>query len=304
MNLLFIALFPPILWVLSDYFDKFYLNKFIKKSGGESVVFSTSLLSVIVLIFIGIFFPNSISMTWTSILVLLISGIVTQASFLIYIRALSTDDVTTVVPLLQIVPIFSYVLGYYFLGEKLLPFQILAMALIIIGSIVLTLEFQEKKLRIKTKTLFYMILASFISALGGLIFKLVANQENFLGANFWVYAGVILMSALLLTSITTYRKEFLSAWHTDWKTVLKLNFTIELLSIFAFTTFNFALTKAPIALVTVLANGLQPVFILIFGVLFGIFIPKFSNEKFSTHQLVHKTLAIAVIVLGTFLLNK
>ena len=77
----------------------------------------------------------------------------------------------------------------------------------------------------------------------------------------------------------------------------------EIINILAKMSINFASTLAPLALVWVV-NGFQPFFVFFYGVLLTIFLPKIGFERLEKKIIFQKLLAIIVMFIGTYLINR
>ena len=83
---------------------------------------------------------------------------------------------------------------------------------------------------------------------------------------------------------------------------MALNSLNEIIFIFADAILYYATLLAPVALVSTI-NGTQPFFVLLIGIIITIFFPKFGKESLNRRNLLQKTIAIALIVCGTFFIS-
>jgi len=74
------------------------------------------------------------------VIVLVLSGALGVACLILYFKALQDNEASVVVPYYQTIPIFGFILGYFILGEVLNASQIVACGLVIIGTIILSLD--------------------------------------------------------------------------------------------------------------------------------------------------------------------
>ncbi len=300
------ALMGPILWSLNNYIDKYLVSRFVATSRsakvqvGSLVIFS-GLTGLIVCGFIGIFVPHIFSIPFTHALVIGLSGALLVGSYIPYLSALEHEEASIITPLWQLVPIWSFVLGYFFLGETLTTVQMLAGMLVILGAAFLSFEMEESMPKIKFSILWKMALATFLISISILTFKFIALQENFWVSVFWEYLGGGVLVTLLFTLVRSYRQQFLAVFHTNGATFVLTNLFGDLISIAAKTFSNFAILLVPIALVLVV-DGLQPLFTLLFGILFTLFVPMFAEEKLTRWHMVQKVIAIAIMFAGTYFL--
>jgi len=302
MNWFFIALVAPALWSATNHIDKHLISKYFSGRGIGALLIFSSLIGFMVFPIIYIFHGDIFSIKLTHALLITLNGGSNILFLLPYIYALQKDEASNVVPLFQTAPIFSYILGFVFLGEVLSFYQLLAGALILIGAIILSLDFSSGKIRFKSIIIGLMLLSSFVWAFNSLIFKFVAINSDFWTTYFWSYMGSSISGLLLLVFIKKYRQQFLSVFKTSKKRIFSINILNEVLGVGASLCFNYATLLAPLALVT-LVNGFQPFFVLLYGVILTIFFPSLGEENLSRKNLSQKIFAISIMFAGSYLLN-
>jgi drug/metabolite transporter (DMT)-like permease len=148
-----------------------------------------------------------------------------------------------------------------------------------------------------------MIACCLIHSIYDLVLKLVITKETIWDGNFWIYFGIAASGLILLA----FRKD----WQKQLAGILKegrfkaggLILFSESISIGANFIFNYALLLMPIALVSVISNGMQPFFVLLFGIILTLFIPKMAHETLTKKHLIPKIISILIIFFGTILLN-
>jgi len=146
-----------------------------------------------------------------------------------------------------------------------------------------------------------MLLASLLIAISGLLFKVVAVEANFWTATFWAYAGEILMGAIFLVFIKSYRVEFWQVIQINKLAVLSLNAFNEVINVIATLIFRFVILLAPLALIWAI-NGLQPLFVFLFGVILTLFFPNLEKESLAKKNVIQKIFTILIMFLGTYFL--
>ncbi len=298
----FIALIGPFLYALTNHIDKFLLEKYFKQSGVGTLILFSSLLSIIPLPFLFLIDPTVLDINTANIFVLAIVGILHFLVLWCYLLALRTEEASVAVVFYQLVPVFGYVLGYYILGEVLTNIQLVAMGIIILGATTLSFEIDlDNKFRLRNKTVPYMLASAFFWALGSVIFKSVALEENLWRSLFWEYMVLVVIGILIFTFMRSYRNHFISALKNNSKMILSLNITNEALFILGNISFSFAFMLAPIALV-LLTQSFQPIFVLAIGIFLTIFFPKISVEKIQAKHLWQKIIAMCITGIGTYLL--
>ena len=302
MTWFFIALIGPFMYALTNHIDKILLDKYFKQGGVGTILLFNSLFAVVVL---PIFFfadRTVLSVGGIQILALAVVGILNVLVLWCYLLALKDEEASVAIVFYQLVPVFAYVMGYFVLGEILSKIQLIAMAIIIFGTTIISFEIDsENKFKLRRKAILPMLAASFFWALGSVIFKAVAIEENVWRSLFWEYSMLLLIGIGIFVFMRSYRNNFLSVIRSNSKVILSINFVNEFLYILGNLAFAFAYMLAPVALV-LLADSFQSVFAIIIGVFLTIFLPKISTEKIQAKYLWPKIIAICITGIGTYLL--
>jgi drug/metabolite transporter (DMT)-like permease len=203
-----------------------------------------------------------------------------------------------------LIPVFNFFLGLIFLHERLSLIQIFGSLTILLGALSLTIEIEGDKFRLKRGVIMLMIVACLVNSVYDLSFKFFGLDNNFWGMIFWIYIGHIIFGLFAFIFVKTWRDEIIGLFTRNNTVMLSLNMVNEFAAIVASIIFNYALLLMPIALVSVVSNGLQPFFVLIFGIILTLIWPTLAHEKLSRRDLMPKIISIVIIFVGTFLLNK
>lgn len=301
MNWFLIALIPPALWSATNHLDKYLIGKFFKGGGVGALMVFSSLIGLFLLPFIAFFHPEVLVFSAKNILIAA-NGFLYILAILPYFYALDKDEASTCVPLFQFVPVFSYILAYFVLGETLSSNQLLGGLFIVAGAIGISLDLSGKKIKFKKEVFWLMMLSSLIFALNFLFFKYFAVQSSFWFTSFWEYVGFAVFAFLLMVFVKSYREQFITVMKTNRAVVLGLNGANEVINIIAKVSFNFASLLTPIT-ITWIVNGFQPLFVFGYGVILTLLFPKIVKEDISRKSLTQKVLAILVMFVGTYFLN-
>lgn len=303
-NWFLISLISPILLSVVNHADKYLLSKHFRQSGFGAIFLFSSLFSIIVLpiiVFIGQ--AQIFSITFMQGVFLVFIGMLNAVGFFLYLKALDSEETSVVIPLLQMIPIFGYFLAYPILGEVLTLQQLLASALVILGIVVLSIDFDiDNKMSVKKKILILVAFSSFFFALHDVLFKAIAIQDgSFLVSTFWQYSGLTILGIIVFTFNPIYRNQFINVFKQKNYKVLSVNIGSEMLYIVSNLTNNFATLLAPVALVLVVSSY-QPLFVFIIGILLTLIVPSIGSEKISLKHLVQKLLSIIIIIIGSYFL--
>lgn len=292
----------PALWAISNHFDKYLLSKYIKQGGTGALIIFSSLIGLLISLLIVIFKPAVFAISMSNALMLIAGGILYILAILLYLYALHKDETSIVVPLWQLIPVFSYILAYFVLGERLTPLQIVGSVLIIAGSIFISLELKSGSIKLKHGVFWHMALASLLIALYFLFFKFVALDQGYWTSSFWSYIGYFIVGIFFLLFVPKYRREFSSVLKNNALAVIGLNGINEIVNVSANLIFTYATLLAPLALVTVV-SGVQPMIVFLYGLGLTIFFPKIVQESLTRQRIAHKLIAISIIFVGVYLIN-
>lgn len=304
MSWIFAALLAPALSTLGSYTDKYLLVHHRQTGGLGSVLIFSSLFGALVLP-AALFFGAEVDSVSTSEIALLIAnGCLTVITLATYLYAIRDSDVISVVPILQTVPIFAFILGFLVLGETLHIQEIIGSGIVIVSAMLLSVEIEEDaRVRFKARSFFLAIFSAFLLAVTGTTFKLIASDTGYWTAQFWEYIGVSIMGLLMFVVVATYRRSFQKILRQRRFDVIGLNFITEALTVSADLLLNFAALLAPIALVYTV-NSFQPAFLLMFAFMGLLVAPHLIYKLgFLRKHLLIKTLAIAVMIVGAIIIH-
>lgn len=298
MNWLVIALLSPALWAAGNHIDKYLLDKKLNSHGPGPLLLFSALAGCVSAPLILLSGAQVFVIAPLNAMLVALNGALFVLSLLPYYQALIRDEASIVVPLFQTTAVFSYVFGAVFLHEHLDLVQTLAAFAVVAGSILLTLELNRGALRFKRDVFLLMMVASCMNAVNWLLFKVVARDTDFWVTSFWEYVGFAAMGLLLFVGVGRYRREFVKVVRGNRASVLGLAALNETLSLGAKTATNIASMTAPLAIVSAL-HGLQPLFVLVLGVLLSVRVTQYNCENLSQKTLLQKGVAISLTVAGT-----
>ena len=302
MTWFFIALGAPFLWALVNIFDQYLVERYSKgvRGSGGLVLFS-SLIGIFAALIIGIFTEGIFSIPHFDKLLLAIAGGITIAWIILYLFTLEIEDVSSVVPWFLTIPVFGYILGYVFLNENLTANQLLGSGIVLLGTVLISIDFSGEKRRFKWRSSLYMTIACILVAIAGIIFKYVTVGESFWISSFWEYAGLGFFGILIYIFIPKYREEFQLMNKEGGVRIFTLNSVSEVLTIIGNLLTNYALLLAPVAMVY-LVGSFQPSIVLLLTLLSTKFFPNIAKENMSRKVLIPKILSVIIVIVGSIIL--
>ncbi len=283
-----------------NFLDKILISKYFKGTGVGALVIYSAIFGFIVVPLAYLFPADFFSPGW-HILIMIGAGIGYMLGVIPYLYALRQEDTSTVIPIFQTIPVFSFILGYFFLNEFIEISKLWGIALLIIGSVIISTELSGGRIRFNWKTVSLMLLASAMFSLSNFLFKFMGVDYGFIITCFWNYIGYAIFGIFLLF-IRTYRWQFLSTFRQNKLTILSLNSFNEIMAVGGAMLQNYAILLAPLALV-VSVGGFQPVFAIIYGVILTLFFPKLLKEDISMKRIGIKIFSIVLIFIGGYLIQ-
>ena len=300
-----IALLAPASAALGNYIDKHMLSAYAKHGGiGAIVIFSSLFASIVIPVapFLG---DGVFTVTSFQGSVLIVNGCLTVIALLFYLYAIDRENVLLSIPILQIVPVFAFVLGYLVLGETLSTRQMVGSLVVIAATAIFSLEIQSwKNITIKGKSLLLILGASLPLAISGVVFKWAALDIGYWTTQFWEYIGIALFGFLLFSVVPGYRRSFLTVFRDRLQTTHVMGFILlaEILMVGSDLVLNFATLLAPVALVYVV-NSFHPAFVFFYAFAASMLAPHVVHGvSWSKKHLAQRGLTMIVMIAGVVLL--
>jgi uncharacterized membrane protein len=305
MTWFIVALGAPFVWSLVNHCDKIILSRYFKGGGSGGLMIFVGVVSIPLAIFIGITNPEVFLASSTDIFYLIVSGLLYNVTVFLYLKALEEEDASYIVPFWQLMPVFGYIFGVLVLGEYLARDSIIGGLIVIAGAIVLAIEFEKgKNLSFRTKAAMLMVFSSMFGAMSDVLFKKTGIEDlPFWVLMFWNQIGMAIF-AIGFFADTKFRNEFKDVIKQNSGKVLSLNIFEQIAEVVGIIINNFAILLAPIALVILVTNTAQPLFVFIEGILLTIFFPKLIKENITGKHLAQKFLAIIIMGIGLYLITK
>jgi drug/metabolite transporter (DMT)-like permease len=302
MQWFFIALGAPFLWALVNIFDQYLVTKYSTGTRGSGgLVLFSSLIGIFAAFIIGIFTSSLFDIPLNDKLLLILTGGITIAWIILYLFTLEIEDVSAVVPWFLTIPIFGYVLGYFFLGETLTNQQMLGSLIVLLGVFLISIDFSGQKRKFKWRPALYMIIACLMVSVAGIIFKYVTIGENFWISSFWEYVGLGGFGILIYIFVPKYREEFALMNKEGGKKIFTLNSISEIITIIGNLLTNYALLLAPVTMVY-LVGSFQPAIVLFMTLFATKFFPAIVKENMTKKILLPKVVAIVIMIAGSAVL--
>jgi drug/metabolite transporter (DMT)-like permease len=301
MSWLVFAFSGPILWAISTHLDKYLVERYFKDSDVAALLIFTALIGVITLPFIGFMQPKVIDLSLGNAALMAFSGVLYMGGMLFYLRALQHEEASAVAPFFQAAPLFGFVLGYVVLGETLSPAQMVGGALIVGGTLLVSLRPDRRATSFNWRLAGLMLACALALAVSSLIFKMFALSDDFWPTTFWMFVGEALFGAALL-AVASYRRQFIGLLRSNPGAVLSINMVNELINLGGGLGTRYALLLAPLGIVQAIGST-TTLFVFAFGVLLSVFFPKLGRENLSRRELLQQGTAAVLVAAGAMLVT-
>jgi drug/metabolite transporter (DMT)-like permease len=251
-------------------------------------------LGIVFIFFNFNFFPG-----WYLLIIALLSGTTLTIALQFLYMGLKTGEASHIAPLVGgVVPVFTFIISYLWLGERLNFYQQVAVLLLVLGALLISFEKSKKHSGIHIGML-WAVISGLLFAVSYVMARAVYLEETFATGFVWARIGAV-AAALPILLIPRFRKLiFAKSKKSKEKnrkafTILAINKTLASVS---FVGMNFAVSLASATLVNALA-GLQYAVLFILIYICTKKFPKFFKEQFTRGEIVQQIMAIVLIVVG------
>ncbi len=272
--------------------DRFIVSK---KVVSKPIVYAfyVSLLSIFALpaFFFGATIPSLTTM-WLS-LASAFSYIISIYFLYISLKKSNPSEVAPVVG--GISAISTFIASNLILGD-ILPHNFLAGFFLLISGMILISHFE-----FSWKSFGHMTIAGIFFGLSTVLVKAIFIQDTFINGFFWSRMANV-FAALTLILIPTVYKSIRDDWRRPGKgNKSSLILGNKVLSALAFLCILIAIKHGDVSIVNAL-NAAQYIFLFIFAIAFRKLLPDYFDETIHKHEILHKSAATALIVVGFFVL--
>ncbi len=287
---------------IDNYVSDFYFKG--KQSVAQKTFYGwTDLLFGII---IGAFFSADFNTaTVSTIILLLVSGVLASLGGIPYQRALEIEDSTSIGIFIQFAPILYLILGWFFLNQAFSPLQLVAFAFILSAPLVIVFAARKKSRHLKIKAILYALLYVIFYVSSTFIFvKEGANGINLIGAISLVLIGKGIGSLVIIYTRPKLRERFYHVAIHSKNKVLKPMFINAFIGVIANVFYRLALYLAPsAALASAISDTSEPIFIFFMGILLTLIWPKFGRESLNKKAILAHLGATVLVVIGVVLMQ-
>jgi len=288
------SILAALCWAIVNIVDKYILTKWVRQP----------IILVIILAIIGliasiiVYFIYGFSyLSYFNIILAFIAGIFYILMAIFYFRAVKIEEVSRVIPLFFLSPLFILIFAGIFLGEVFILSQYLGIILLMVGAILIS---SKGLSRISLgKAFWWMMLSVIAISINALLTKYLLNF-----ADYWtIFAWTRIGAAIGIIPITyIYLPELINTVKQYGKKVVAVISANETLNLFGILSVTIAVSIGYVTLVNALSS-VQPFFLLLFAVILSIFYPSILKKEIGKSVIFQKLLAIILMFIGAILIT-
>lgn len=286
------ALLAPAFWALNNVFIKFLItNKF--KSYFPTIF---TIISLDVVFATVVLVSDNVAYSFPYSLLALAVGLMPIFAFWFYSKALITEEVTRIVTLFQLIPVFVVFLSVIFLNEILGIQRYIGISLIVTASILISYKKTGKKSF--SGALKFMVPFGIIIAAYTILDKTLLGYLDYWSVFFWNVLGSF-CGVLSLLALPKARTEIVKTLSGVGKRAVFTTFLGEgfyvigtILSLIALSLIDASLASS--------FFGLQPFYVFFYTIILSLFLPRILKEETTKQILLLKAFAIVLMFIGTW----
>ncbi len=292
---LFYALLAPLLFGVSNIFDKFLREKHLG-------TFTLSIFSGLSFFWAIALLPFvSFDSSPLVIFVSLIAGVTFFLNAFPYFQALAIEEASRVIPLWALEAPLTLILVFIFLKERLTFNDYVGFALVVCGAFLVSARKLGEVLR-PTKAFLLMFAAASVTSVGIVMTKWAYSELSFWAVEALIFLGGGVAALFTFLLFRKARVQFLTQMLSLRKALaLKLGIRQALL-ISGFLTFGFAIMTGSASLSAALVQ-LAALYVFIIAMFLSRFLPHILEEEIDKKALLTKAVAILMIIAGVFVIN-
>ncbi len=298
-NWILLSLLGVALWSAPNVLDNYVRSNYIKNDFYLTLISSLLKLPVLLLIFAFTDFhfpPTAI------FLQLFFAGLVWGCSLFFYFKAFDYDDSSTIAIYIQLLPIPTLLIANLMLGEVLTTQQFIGFIIMLLGGVLASMKKVNMRFHL-SKAFFFIGLTDFLWAFSDVSFKaLEPSFENYFSA-FCVYLFGSFAASMIIPFMPIPGRESRPIMkNLNWPGVLLILLSTTL-AVLGTVLFAYALTLGKASLIS-LAAGLQPIFVIIWGLIFAKMLKGLKSDKLTPEVIKLKLISITILFIGLLLIQQ
>lgn len=299
MTWIIFALVGPFFWTISNFIDKYAVEKMTK--GVADYAFWGSIGAITLVTGLPFFFDINTPNLYVVSLILF-AGFLLNYTYMFYGLILVNTDVSRVIPIYQLRSILVLTIGAILFKEFLSSSQLLGFFISFAGVLILSLEFENVKRPKLNQWTLYALMGTFSFAFVFLLNDFAVERLDIPSVIFYFDLGFLLAS-LSFWIKPSWRTEIIDGLRdASWKKFFL--FTVNDIADETAQLFSkLALSMAPAAALVSVIQGIHSFYALLVGFVITIFLPHVVEEKIDKKSMTQKLIGAGVIFCGIVVIN-
>jgi len=295
MHWIFFVVLAILLWTMVGFIDKHMIG--LQKHDPISATVLKSFILFTIFTSASLIAHKGITLNPHLVAWSIAAGVFTTFSIFLYYHSLLLADVTDVIPIFSVAPIFTLFLGAVFLNEKF-PWPIyIGITAISVGAMLLGVKAKERRWTLSMATVLALGVALF-SAMRSIAVKNPVGSATVWPLLFWIGFGALASATPMLILYFARIKRYQIVQERIGMEQFVLADVFDGLGNLAFVL---ALSLGPASLVAAIAS-ISPLLTFFAAILFGMLLPSFVHEDLSRASMIKKMLSIFFIMCGTLII--
>ena len=259
-------------------------------------------LALALLPFAGINFADA---NWQAIFVFFASGFIISLAGIPYYKALELDDSTNLGIFMQLSPVLYLILGFFFLGDTISPFQLVAFFVILAAPLLILRATNKRSKKVKLHAIFFAFIYVLIMVIANLLFvKESGTGLSFIAEIALFFLGKGVSSLIFVGGRKKWRHRLAFVLRQYPRKAPRLLLANSLLGAISDATYRMALAAAPTAAIASAASdSVEPIVIFFMGIILTMINPKFGREKLNKKSVLVHLGATVLVVIGVVLIQ-
>jgi len=247
-----------------------------------------------------ILFPWPANIPAAGILSVIAASIFGIGGSLTTLLVLQKEEVSRVVPIGHITPVYIAIIATIFLDENLTYLHWLAIIIVTAGALIVSTEKNQVIASSSMKRPFSLLfIATLFGALGAIFTKITLRYMSF-----WnMYSMAILIASVIVLAISARPDTF-----NQWREMKRRSSTLalivlnEIAGMSASVLYVRAVSLGPVSLVSTI-GGVRPFLVIIYSAILSLVLPGFLLELPGKRTIIFRLIAIAMIVGGVSIIS-
>jgi len=197
-------------------------------------------------------------------------------------------------------PILIFIFSILFLDDKFSLNSIIALLMLIIGSILLSLVKDGKEFKFGHNFFILCFMAAFFFALSYGLTKAILMETSFLNGFIWIRMGT-LICVIFVFLMPKLRRRILESSRGFSKKLTALFFIDKAVSAVAHIVLNYAIKLGSVAIINAL-QAVEYAFIFVLASGLSYFFPKICRESLASKHMALKIIGVGLVSFGVILL--